>query len=141
MSFKLLYAHVQTLTTKINRNHLRDKVIDLAGRGPVRTLKTTLDTEKCRGFYLSARNLTHRMVQQHGANLIVLARGLNYCWERIVYVKELMHLFDDPDEAADTGAKFESLLSELNTGSSKPSKALEVDHFTGVGKVIGPTLD
>lgn len=117
MSFADLYEYCQGLEPKISRNDLRENAVAFSNNGPVRTMKTTLDTSLCRGFYLSARNGQSRFVQQHGTNLIVLAReGLNTCWERFVWVKELMHLFDNPDQAADTGDTFERMLSELVPG-------------------------
>lgn len=122
MPFAELYEYCQGLEPKIDRNDIREKAVALAGNGPVRTMKTHLDTTLCRGFYLSARNTEHRFVQQHGSNVIVLPRdGLNYCWERFVFVKELMHLFDNPDQAADTGDAFERMLSELTPGGPAPS--------------------
>jgi hypothetical protein len=52
-------------------------------------------------------------VEQFGSSVVVVARGLNRCWERFVYVKELMHVFDGVDEATDSGEKFESMLEGL----------------------------
>lgn len=118
MPFADLYHHCQTLTPKISRNVIRDKVLDLTGFNRIKTMKTSLDTSVCRGFYLSARNQDHKFVQQHGSRIIVLAReGLNHCWERFVYVKELMHAFDDPAKATDTGDAFERMLSDLTPGA------------------------
>jgi hypothetical protein len=120
MSFADFYNFCQTLTPKVNRNTLRDEVVRLTGGAPVKTIKTGLDITVCRGFYLSSRNENHKFVQLHGKNVIVLARdGLNHCWERFIYVKELMHLFDDNEEAADTGDKFERMLNELSNGGSE----------------------
>jgi len=132
MSFADLYHYCQGLEPKIDRNDIRAHAVDFAGNGPVRTMKTTMDPALCRGFYLSARNSHHRFVQQHGTNVIVLPReGLNYCWERFIFVKELMHLFDNPDQAADTGNKFEQMLTEILPGASEPSPATlsEFDAF------------
>lgn len=76
-------------------------------------MKTEMDVNVCRGFYLSANNKEHPIVKQFGTDVIVLARSLNECWTRFVFIKELMHLFDKPQEATDTGAAFETLLGEL----------------------------
>jgi len=106
MPYKDLYEYCQTLTPKISRNTIKNKALELSGVPSVRIVKTGLDTTICRGFYLSAKNNNHRLVQQLGSHVIVLARdGLNYCWERFVVVKELMHLFDDPISATDTGER------------------------------------
>lgn len=122
MSYKELYAFCQTLTPKIHRNNLRDKTLELTGIPKIKTVKTTLDISICRGFYLSAKNKENKFVQQNGYHLIVLARsGLNPCWERFVYVKELMHSFDDPEEATDSGECFEKVLTELQPGTLERS--------------------
>ena len=69
-------------------------------------------------MYLSATNSNSKFVQQCGSCVIVTARDLNYCWERFVYLKELMHAFDNPTEATDSGDDFDSLLDELSGPSS-----------------------
>lgn len=40
---------------------------------------------------------------------------LNRCWRRYVCCKELMHVFDKPDERVDTRDKFLRLMSELES--------------------------
>lgn len=42
-------------------------------------------------------------------------QGLNRCWRRFVCCKELMHVFDDSEERADTPEKVFILLDELQT--------------------------
>jgi hypothetical protein len=113
MGYGDLYNFCQTQSPHIRRNLIRDKVLELAGVPKISPVKTSLDTASCRGFYLSARNTNHRLVQQLGCHVIVLARELNRCWERFVFVKELMHIFDDPSQATDSGATFDRVLSEL----------------------------
>lgn len=128
MAYADLYAYCQTLDPKIKRNALRDKVLEITGTPRLSVMKTDLDISACRGFYLSARNLENRIVQQHGCCVIVLARdGLNHCWERFVFVKELMHLFDDPKEATDSGEVFDEVLKDIlpNTPSHTPQARSE----------------
>lgn len=119
MSYTLLLDHCQTLPVYIKRNLVRDKALSLVNIPKVSVVKTDLDTQYCRGFYLSARNMNARLVQQHGTHVIALARSLNKCWERFVFVKELMHLFDDPEQATDSGAAFDALLGDF-TGPRPP---------------------
>jgi hypothetical protein len=38
---------------------------------------------------------------------------LNMCWQRFVSCKELMHVFDSPEERVDSGKKFSQLLDEI----------------------------
>jgi hypothetical protein len=132
MSYKELNSYCQTLPIYIRRNLIRDKILALNGINRLRVMVTTLDTTQCRGFYLSAQNTNHQFVQQHGAHVIVLARGLNRCWQRMVFVKELMHIFDKPLEATDTGDKFETSLSEMMDPRSSeiiPQTTSEINCF------------
>lgn len=113
MSYPELHGFCQTLTPHVPRKVIYEKVLALTGANRVRHFRTGLDTTICRGFYLSAKNTDHPFVVQAGGRVIVTARGLNRCWERFVYIKELMHLFDDPDSATDNGDAFDELLSEF----------------------------
>jgi hypothetical protein len=58
---------------------------------------------------------------QAGGRVIVTARGLEPAWERFVFIKELMHSFDDPKEATDTGDEFDSMLEQLTGPAGTPS--------------------
>lgn len=123
---KIFYDYVQTLEPKISRNKLRDKALEVTGNSAVKTVWTDLDKTKCRGFFLSASNMKARLVQQCGCNIIVLPRDkLNNCWERFIYVKELMHLFDNREEATDSGDSFEILLNELQAGATIQTKQFQ----------------
>ncbi|MCF8178461.1 MAG: hypothetical protein K9J74_08130 [Sulfuritalea sp.] len=111
--FGRLYEFCQTLEPKVSRRDIQNKALEITGIASVKAVKTTLDTQKVRGFFLSAKNTEARIVQQLGCNVIVLARDLNYCWERFVFTKELMHLFDTDDEKTGTEESFDGLLSEF----------------------------
>jgi hypothetical protein len=110
----------------IPKNTIREHVVQLTGRR-VDIVKTVLDTAKCRGFYLSPQNVEHPFVKilgrdrEVGNDVIVVAQGMNRCWDRFVIVKELMHMFDKPNEATDTGEKFDQLLSDFGASQSPPS--------------------
>ena len=41
-------------------------------------------------------------------------RGLNTCWARFVACKEMMHLFDGPDEAVSDRDRFFTLMDEID---------------------------
>jgi len=118
MGYRELLEHCEGLRLHIRRNAVRDKVLELTAVPQVRVVATGMNHERCRGYYLSARNGKHRLVQQLGTHLIVLARGLPKDWERFVFTKELMHMFSDPLEATDTGGAFEKVLTEF--GPRKP---------------------
>lgn len=113
MGYSDLYEFCRGLSPKIKRNLVRNKVVEIEGIKGVRTIMTSLDTSSCRGFYLSPRNVSHPLVRDHGCNIIVLARGMEPRHERFIFVKELMHVFDDPLESTDTPALFESTLNNI----------------------------
>lgn len=125
MSYAELYRLCQSRTPPISRNFVRDKTIELTGIDGLSVMKSGLDTAITRGFYLSARNTDNRFVQQHGKHVIVLARGMTKEWERFVCIKEVMHVFDDPLEATDTGGQFEQLLSEF-MGAGEMERSLQM---------------
>ena len=126
MSLRAFYEFVQTLEPRIKRNVLKAKALEITGHDDIRAMYTGMDAEICRGFYLSVHNQSHRFVQQHGCNVIVLPReGLNPCWRRLVYVKEMMHLFDDVDESTKSGEEYGSLLNELQPGFVRASPQYE----------------
>lgn len=112
-SFRTLYEYCQTLEPKIKRKQILDKVLEITGVETVKPVVTTLDTTKVRGFFISVNNKEHPLVRQLGCNVIVIARGLNKCWDRFVFVKELMHLFDSEEEMTASDLLFEQLLTEF----------------------------
>ena len=119
MSYAKLYAHCQSLPVHIGRNLVREAVLELAGRTGGRQVRMALDPAICRGLYLSARNTESVLVKQFGGCIIATARGLDPLMDRFIYVKELMHMFDDPEEAVDSGEKLEALLDEFSDTASK----------------------
>jgi hypothetical protein len=120
MTYHALRAGLCEQQLHIPRNDLKAKVVDLTGR-QVKIIKTALDVTKCRGFYLSPQNAEHAFVKMLGTDVIVLAQGMNRCWDRFVIAKELMHMFDQPLEATDNGEKLDQLLSELGASQNPPS--------------------
>lgn len=121
MSFRELYDYCQTLTVPVGRNALRDRILAMAGMR-VRVIKDGgLDIRVCRGYYLSASNAEHPViVQAGGANVIVLARDNNRCWERFVFLKELLHVFDSVERSMGTGPQLEAVLQAFE-GTGNPA--------------------
>ncbi len=119
MSFQQLHAFCQAQTTPISKNTLRDKVIELTGIPGIRHFKTDMNPAHCRGFYVSAQNKDHQFVKQCGCDVIVTARSLNTPEEpfneRFVYVKELMHTFDNKGEKITTPEVFEQVIDDLTS--------------------------
>jgi hypothetical protein len=120
--YKQLHEYCQTLNPKIKSGMIKNKILDLVGKERISTTYTGLDMGTQKGAFLSLRNGgSHRIVQQLGTDVIVLARGMNTCWRRFVFVKELMHLFDSDEEKVNTPEGFDVLLDEFS-GSSSPSE-------------------
>jgi hypothetical protein len=69
-------------------------------------------------MYCSPQNYLHPIAAQCGGHVILVARGLTYEWERMIVIKELMHMLDGDKHATDSGAKFETVLTELMLGGS-----------------------
>jgi hypothetical protein len=112
--FRELYDYCQSLTPKVSRKSLKKQVEAMFGEIPV-CIKATMDTDTVRGIFLSCNdNTTSELVKQAGnKNIIVLARGLNPCWDRFVYTKELMHVFDTSSETVNSSDKLTALLNSF----------------------------
>jgi hypothetical protein len=119
--FRELYDFCQTLEPKVKRNVIVAKVQELTGIGEITVIKQALDVAKIRGFFISASNSDAQFVRQTGKNVIVLARDQNECWDRFVTIKELMHLFDTPEQTTSTGDQLAHLLTEFEVAKPQPS--------------------
>ncbi|GAN89831.1 hypothetical protein Gbfr_007_288 [Gluconobacter frateurii M-2] len=120
MSYAQLYDAIQGHDIYIERNIVRDHVLSLKKADRVTVMRTKRFTPAiCRGMYLSPSNKSHPFTVVAGKHAILVAHGLNQCWERLIVVKELMHLLDGASEALDTGEQFDRVLSEIvvNSGS------------------------
>lgn len=113
----------------LKRNVIRAKAEELAG-ARVKIIKASLETIASRGIFVSGANKEHSLNKiAEGNPLIVLARDLNRCWERLVQTKELMHLFDSDHEKTATATDFEKLLNDFavpTPGDDSPQMSSEV---------------
>lgn len=57
MCYGELYDYCQTLTPYLRRNDIKNKLLDLSSISKLLMLRTTLDVNICRGFYLSANTV------------------------------------------------------------------------------------
>lgn len=125
--FKELYDYCQTLSAPpyIKRNVIRHKAEEIAGtRLAVMTM--ALDTQSGRGLFIHASNTESSFVKMSkGRPVVVVARGLNDCWDRLVQTKETMHLFDDDEEKTSTSDSFRNLVSEFVVLGPEPSPQRE----------------
>ncbi|MEP5232502.1 MAG: hypothetical protein ABJQ78_13830 [Alloalcanivorax sp.] len=121
--FNELYEFVQTQSPRISRALLVPKIKEITGEDFAIQM-FGFDINLLRGFFLSATipNPSWRVVQLGGKkHVILIARGMTYCWTRFVQVKEMMHLFDSEVEKTSTGSEVEDLLTEL-AGPANPAK-------------------
>src|SRR5258706_6497350 len=113
MTYVDLHQHCSGLSPYIKRKAIYECVLKIKGIRRVAHVIMDLDIASCRGLYLSSRNTNPPFVRQNGGHVIATARGLSPVWQRFVFLKELMHVFDDPGEATDSGDVFEHLLAEF----------------------------
>ena len=125
--FRELYDYCQTLSPKVSRNDVIRKIKELANVDRLRVMKAALDITTIRGYFLSAKNVNHPIVKAHGTDVIVLARGLNECWDRFVQTKEAMHLLDTEEATVSSAEIFEGLLNDFETPSAQPNQQLISD--------------
>jgi hypothetical protein len=110
IEFLELYEYCQTLKPRVSRAKLKKKIIEMNGVAP-NVIKSSMDTSVSRGFFMSAQNPNNKY--SLNGDTIILARELNYCWERFVYTKELMHLFDTEQERVNTDERLKGLLNSF----------------------------
>lgn len=119
MPYRDLYDFAQTVEVYengkqyVSRKVLRDKAISISGINRIAHVRTGADLGVSRGFWLTPTNTEHQLVQQLGCHIIVTERGLNNCWDRFVYVKELTHLFDAIEGKTANFEQFDNLLGEF----------------------------
>ncbi|MCP1229839.1 hypothetical protein [Acetobacter indonesiensis] len=123
MTYAQLYDSIQNLPLHICRDVVKKNVLSFTGVNSVKIFKTRHFTpDICRGVYLSPRSEKHFIQATMGRHVIMVAANQNRCWDRLIVVKELMHLLDGDEESVDTGNDFDRLLSELFIGPGSDSK-------------------
>lgn len=137
MSYIDLYRVFAEKELYIRQNDVRESVLSLSGISQVRYLMSQLDISVCRGMYLSPRNMDHQFSKQFGGHIIVIARGLNKCWQRFVFVKELMHMLDGVSEHTDKGDIFERMLFELPAPAQNQNCEQAKSEITAIYKALG----
>lgn len=132
-AFKKLFDHCQTLQPKVSTKEIKTKAIELTGAKNVCVVKDTLDTTKVRGYFLSVRDEGSWLVRAYGCNVVVLARGMNECWDRFIQTKELMHLFDEEAVKTSTPDQLRALLGDFEalepSQDHSPQYASELKSF------------
>lgn len=127
MSYRDLYEFCQTLEPRISRRAIIPKICEITRKPKPRIIVDGISPEVTRGYFISPENADHpfaKFANGPGGSVIVVARGMNYCWTRFVTVKELMHHFDEPLQLVGTAEEFESLVSEFVAPSLDKSDAM-----------------
>ena len=128
MTYRELYDRIQDKNGRISVKHIRDTVIDITPINLVKEQWTdTIDPTTMRGFYIEGP-LGPPTPLLDNQVLIVISRFLSREWRRIVYAKELMHAFDEPEEKADTAEKFDLQIERISdpTASTSPQYVAEI---------------
>lgn len=114
----MLYEHCQNLPLYVSRREIQVKATEITGCPSVRTFwNKSIEIENLRGSFISAGSKSHLFVETFGNDVIVLSDKLkeNQCWQRFIYTKELMHLFDSDEDSTGDEQDFEKLLYDLST--------------------------
>lgn len=139
MRFKNLHDYFVESGPKVSRREIRDKLLEVTGKEklPI-AVSSSLKAKNVRGMFLSLESESE-WVKRYGSDVIVISRDIfsksdtgNYCWERFVSVKEMMHLFDTQAEMSDTGERFDAVISQFSltyTGERTEQMASEVKCF------------
>lgn len=128
MSYAALYEFVQTQNElPIRRKAFLDKVAELTGVPAAKVIMSGLEHRSALGYFVSPNNQDHPFIKQTGGDrpVIVVARGLNRCWQRFVMLKELMHCFDTGLQLVGSGQDFSALLEEFVVPLPDRSMAME----------------
>ncbi|MBE8221082.1 MAG: hypothetical protein HAW65_07245 [Alphaproteobacteria bacterium] len=113
MSYQQVYERCKKLPISIKRTIIKDIVSDISGLH-IKWCRAGMNEKNLRGLYLNpedVKSTKFRNSNKEGGPVIVTERSLNRCWERLVYVKELMHVFDTDDQLTKTGENFEDITS------------------------------
>ncbi len=127
MSFSDLYERVQASTGKISTRWLRDQAISLSSITRVREQWSgVLDDARLRGFYIEGP-LNPPVPLAENEALIVLARSLDKSTRRLVYTKELMHVFDAPEEKANSAERFDIQIERFADPTAETSPQFKAE--------------
>lgn len=123
MSYKKLYDYCQNLTCdekRVSRKLIKSEILNITGKNKLAfAVSGNLDPKDVRGMFVSV-NADSIWAKQHCCDVIIISREIhakslngNYCWDRFITTKEMMHMFDEKLEMADSGDKFEEILNAL----------------------------
>ena len=141
MSYDLLYEEVQKRGGRIGTNWLKELAVKFSDFIHIHEQWSgAINQMGLRGFFLEGAFNGPPLIGEHEA-LIVLSRqmvkgpdGAN--WRRLVFTKELMHVFDTPEEKADSGDKLD-LQAEKFRNPSIPTSPQYLAEQKAVWRALG----
>jgi hypothetical protein len=141
MAFRDLYSEVQAIKGKISVRVLRDLAIRFSAITKVKEQWSgAMDPAFMQGFYIEGPQGPPIPLAESEA-LITIARTVakNKHRRRFVYAKELMHVFDSPEEKVDTPEKLEALAERFHdpTAGETPQYRSEEIAFWRALAVLG----
>lgn len=126
MSYAALHDFCQSQDIPISRSQLYPKIKKLCGIEKLVIRKTGMCVDNVLGFFVRPGTEIAAMPNWvPGVATVVVSRDLNYCWERFVVIKELMHLFDSELDKLGAAEEFESLIAEMIGPLPERSVAME----------------
>lgn len=126
MSYPLLYEQVQLQQSRVSTNWLKELAVKFSDFTHIHEQWSgAINQMGLRGFFLEGPFDGPPAILDNQA-LIVLSRqmvkgadGAN--WRRLVFTKELMHVFDTPEEKADNGEKLDRQAERFGNPRTPPS--------------------
>jgi hypothetical protein len=117
MSFSKLYEFSAGLRTSpvILEGVLDAKVIELTAQDDIYYVPVDLDPAVSKGHIKQYRESTGVYSEAKWITEIRYFKDLNVCWHRYVCCKELMHVFDTPEERTSSAEKLDQLLGEIES--------------------------
>jgi len=137
MPYIELYNRSQNNTVPLSLSWLVNDAQELTWVHGIESKRTDdLDAKICRGFIIE--NPSHLFPNFVGNFLIVTSKSLNRCWERFVFIKELMHVYDKSISKTDTSEKLDRQLAELaNLSSTEEMSPQMQDEVRAVWMALG----
>lgn len=135
MSYRSLYESVQSIDGRISTAWLKAEAMRLSGFTLIKEQWTdVMNPQYMAGFFIEGP-LGPPVPLDNGQALIVLPREYEKDRRRLVYTKELMHVFDTPDEKADSPEKFDAQAERFADPSAQISP-----QFMAEGKALWRAL-
>jgi hypothetical protein len=132
MSFPDLHAAIQGRDCPISTKWLKERAIELSSITRIQEQwSSILDESKIRGFYIEGP-LGPPIPLAAGESLITLSRAMvkgpqGQYWRRLVFTKELMHVFDTEEEKASSDAQFDLQIQKFRNPTALNSPQYQAE--------------